>query len=543
MDNDGDDDVLSLQIAPSFKSRSSGRGSGSGGSSSKKAGSSRARPSPSLLPSTAAGTVAPEGAGGLPASSSSTNIRFQNDENEDEDEGNSSAVLFRKSNKAGKARSSGIGAASSSSSSSSRKIGQSSSNNRSKLNMSFGPDRSDAFDDTQNDENMEGPSSAVIRGTNNGRAATSKFKRAPGLAGARLASSSITTSADRNLSSSMSQASLSSAGPSYSKEDLAQLVAANTAAPSSSTINGASSNSNGYDSLTMSKFGRYSTDPNPDSSVIAETLLPSESAIASAKARRETARKSGVDGLAGNSDFVSLEVGHLSTNSKRESRLVREEDEIGEGEDDHAAYTGAEERVPLGRKGRQALEAQRRAELRGLIDGDADDADENGSGLLGGAPDEEEQEWELAQIRRGAAAQQQRSHTADAHAPYRAAAIPEPLPALPSLSSTAARLQAALADARLAKSDSDALLAQAERERMALDAQEAELRAEVDRVSSKYEWFIEFKDWVEEVASFLDEKVGILQIAAMKESEQRADLTVLCGPVSSRCSRKLRRTT
>ena len=456
-----DEEDLSLQITPSFKSRSKGKGRSSAATrtpiDSPAASGDESKP--------AAGTSAIQ-------------------EDDDLDEGNSSAILFRKSNKASKARSSGIGAASTSKKASSGQPGSTlgSSSSRSKLSLSFAPSGAEAGDEEDEDAN----SSSVVRGNGSSR----KLKRAPGFA----------PSADRNLSQSMSQASLSSSlahssAPSYSKDDLAQLMAAN--APASSAV-APSNGSSKYDSLTMSKFGHRPPEADDEA---AETLLPTESAIASAKARRETARKLGVDNMASNSaDFISLEVGMPT--SKRESRLVREEDEIGEGEDDHAQYTGADERVPLGKKGRQALEKRRKDELRGLIDdvmGEEED-------VLGADEDDEEaREWEMAQIRRGA----QRSTREDANekAPYRAAAIPE-VAALPSLLSVSNRLQTALSEARAAKVDSDTLLEQAERERSELDKQEQELRAEVERVNTKYEWFIEFKSWVEEVASFLDEKVS-----------------------------------
>ena len=82
---------------------------------------------------------------------------------------------------------------------------------------------------------------------------------------------------------------------------------------------------------------------------------------------------------------------------------------------------------------------------------------------------------------------------------------------LPSLSSVSARLQATLAEARSSKAEKDELLSAAEREASALTAQEAELRSEVERVTAKYEWFTEFKDWIEDVAQFLDAKFPELE--------------------------------
>lgn len=143
-------------------------------------------------------------------------------------------------------------------------------------------------------------------------------------------------------------------------------------------------------------------------------MLPTESAIAAAKARRETARRLGINSSMDNtasSDFISLEIGPVT--SKRESRLVREEDEIGEGEDDHAEFTGANERIPLGKKPKAALEKRRKEGILEAIDLMDED-------MLEGEEDEEARKWELAQIRRG---EQRRQKDEDLEKePYRAAA-------------------------------------------------------------------------------------------------------------------------
>lgn len=49
------------------------------------------------------------------------------------------------------------------------------------------------------------------------------------------------------------------------------------------------------------------------------------------------------------------------------------------------------------------------------------------------------------------------------------------------------------------------------REKASLDQQEKELRQEVERVNSKFEWYTETRGWVEDVASFLDEKYPLLE--------------------------------
>lgn len=167
----------------------------------------------------------------------------------------------------------------------------------------------------------------------------------------------------------------------------------------------AQSNSEYNDNVTS--LARYGVEDNDDFTMTAgrEKLLPTEDAIITAKVQRETARRLGIDNPSGaaskSDDYISLQVGMPT--SKRESRLVREEDELGEGEDDFSAFTGAKERIALGKKGRKEMERKRKEEMRALIEGGQDDDDVM---LLGGKNasvegDEEEREWEMAQIRRG----------------------------------------------------------------------------------------------------------------------------------------------
>jgi GC-rich sequence DNA-binding factor len=184
-----------------------------------------------------------------------------------------------------------------------------------------------------------------------------------------------------------------------------------------------------YDDTSLSRYGNTIEDDDFTISGSSSRPLPSENAIAAAKIRRETARRLGIDNqstdgqTAKEDDFISLQVGMPT--SKRESRLVREEDEIGEGEDDFSNFTGAEERIALGKKGRKDMERKRKEEMRALIEGGQED-DQDVLMLGGGGgkkvdqeEDEEEREWEMAQIRRG---EQRRGILADDDGePYRPA--------------------------------------------------------------------------------------------------------------------------
>lgn len=86
----------------------------------------------------------------------------------------------------------------------------------------------------------------------------------------------------------------------------------------------------------------------------------------------------------------------------------------------------------------------------------------------------------------------------------------------------AARLAASLTELQSTRSTADTLLAQLDNERMGINKQTEELRLEVDRVSSKFEWYASFKSWSEDIASFLEDKFPALEkIEADNLSVQR----------------------
>jgi GC-rich sequence DNA-binding factor len=136
------------------------------------------------------------------------------------------------------------------------------------------------------------------------------------------------------------------------------------------------------------------------------TSIPTTAAITEAKERRERMRAEG--GGTGTDSFISLEVGRVVKSG--ESRLVREEDELGDGDEgkfilidkgprlihddcpDAAEFTGALETVPLGRKANKLAADRMKAGMVEMIE-DAEGEE--------GESDEEAREWEEAQIRRG----------------------------------------------------------------------------------------------------------------------------------------------
>lgn len=101
-----------------------------------------------------------------------------------------------------------------------------------------------------------------------------------------------------------------------------------------------------------------------------ETLIPTESSIKAAKEKRDRLRKTGA-ATGGEEDFISLTVAKrddFAPGPHPESRLMREDDDLGEGDDDDAEYTGAQERIALSKKGRKEEAKQRKKGIAEMIE-------------------------------------------------------------------------------------------------------------------------------------------------------------------------------
>ncbi|KAG1906541.1 GCFC-domain-containing protein [Suillus fuscotomentosus] len=259
-----------------------------------------------------------------------------------------------------------------------------------------------------------------------------------------------------------------------------------------------------------------------------DTMIPSESSILSAKQRRERMRTHGTE-----DDFISLSVTKRDTvpqGPHPESRLMREEDELGEGDDEYAEYTSAQERIALGKKSKK-LEASKRKDAMQEMIADADEEDE------------ETMEWEKEQLRRGGPFQT--SHkVSPAKQVYKPAAIPTST-TIPSLGPAMDRLSQSLTAMTTSHTTNVKAAASFVDEREQLDVRESELREMIAKAEAKRSWFAAFKEWVENVATFLDEKfpklekledefVSILKersamIAQRRQADNQDDLSLIFG--------------
>ncbi|KAJ7159856.1 nineteen complex-related protein 2-domain-containing protein [Mycena crocata] len=311
-----------------------------------------------------------------------------------------------------------------------------------------------------------------------------------------------------NIPSNLDQASISPhRGPTYDQAYLNQLKASTPSSraplPSVDPYDADMSMDVGDMSADMSMQG-IETEDVFGASYQSATFIPSESSIKVAKERRERLRTTVASGA---DDFISLSVVKRPDESQGphpESRLMREEDELGEGDDEFAEYTSAQERIALGKKSRKVEASKRRDAMKEMIA----DAEET---------DEETDEWEQEQIRRGAQAPLESAPKVKET--YKPAPIP-PATALPSLGPAIARLTHQLTQLTASHAANTTALANAAKERVDVEDREREMRQMVERAEAKRAWFGQFKEWVEGVAGFLDEKYPLLE----KLEEEHASL-------------------
>lgn len=261
-----------------------------------------------------------------------------------------------------------------------------------------------------------------------------------------------------------------------------------------------------------------------------------------------------------------------------ESGLQREEDDLGDAEEEHAEFTGATERIPLGRAAEQRRKEQRRRHIRSLIEsagggGDADDDDDDDIAVVvrerappkpatpaattqtaaagpdyeedpllgaaaaplrhlepeaGDSEDEEERraqdEWERAQLSRmDMPGSRQRAEHRE-RSPHRTAPVPLTA-ALPTPTSCLSRLQTRLSALNESSATHEAKIAEAERALETIAADEALNKASVDDYETRAAWFTELDAFAETLAAFLDEKtpqLEALEEAALRLLEERA---------------------
>lgn len=269
--------------------------------------------------------------------------------------------------------------------------------------------------------------------------------------------------------------------------------------------------------------------------------IPSESVIRAAKEKRAKLRAAAVSTDASSDDYISLApFGRASVSMEMDdgphphSRLQREEDELGDGEEEFADYTGATERIPIGEKAEKEWKEQQRKQMEAAVRGDFDQ-----DALLPGNTvveemDEDEEEWERAQLRR---TQLFPSTSADAHSrepsPYRAAPIPSATP-LPSVSTCSTRLALTLRALEQSTAASAAVISSTSKELDGLEAAERENQLDVATMEAKASWFNELDEFVGSLARFIEEKMPQVEELEKEAVDLLARRTSMIGKKRAR---------
>ncbi|KAF6755800.1 nineteen complex-related protein 2-domain-containing protein [Ephemerocybe angulata] len=329
-----------------------------------------------------------------------------------------------------------------------------------------------------------------------------------------------------NVPLNLEQASISPSRPTYDQAYLNELKATT---PTSRPPQYASADAD----MSMDvEVSTRSVDVFEDADASGEAFIPSESSVKAVKEKRERLRKLKVSG---EEDFISLSVTRRSEDSgpHPESRLVREEDELGEGEDEFAEYTSAQDRIALGKKSRKKEASKRREAMEEMIN----DAEE---------VDEETMEWEQEQLRRGGHRTYEPSTSSKPKQTYK----PAPIPAqttIPTLQPAISRLTQQLAQLTASHATNSAALQTLAQEREEVEKREIEMRDLVIKAEAKRAWFGEFRDWLESVAGFLDEKYPLLEkleeeqlyllnerlemVTTRRRTDDEDDLSAFYGPL------------
>lgn len=290
------------------------------------------------------------------------------------------------------------------------------------------------------------------------------------------------------------------------------------------------------------------------------TRVAGPDTIAAAKKKRAEQRRAAVRALQGDEDedFIPLSAPRAASRAVTtaadadqgphpHSGLQREEDDLGSGEDEHAEFTGATERIPLGRDAERRRKQEQRRQMRSLIAEatGAPDEEEDIAIVVREPPrraaptapsgaatmtihepvpmetdtvlvrdedpeEREEQEaWERAQLRRMDMPGMRVEREERAPSPHRAAPVPLTAP-VPTPTSCLARLQAQITSLDARATEEQEHRDATQRALDALEHDEAALKRSVEAAEAKSAWFAELDAFVETFAAFLDVKMPLL---------------------------------
>ncbi|GES75458.1 GCFC-domain-containing protein [Rhizophagus clarus] len=223
--------------------------------------------------------------------------------------------------------------------------------------------------------------------------------------------------------------------------------------------------------------------------------IPSASAISAAKKEREMRRKKG---LSDASDYIPLseDTDVITTSGKKmESRLIREEDELGEADEELERYM--DEKLVIGKKAKKEQERLKKADIEEMIM-DVDFEDE----------DDEMLQWELEAMKAGGHIPKKYSQKAPVL--MKQTRIPIVVP-VPTLSEVQSHLESQLTDLQELYNNHQAELTQIQGILDSIASSNAQMDIEMQNTKKRYTYFQELKTFVENLVEFLDDKFPILE--------------------------------
>ena len=277
--------------------------------------------------------------------------------------------------------------------------------------------------------------------------------------------------------------------------------------------------------------------------------IPSQSFVLAAKEKRERLRTTG-PASSHAEDYISLSLTKHNDEylgPHPESRLMREDDDLGQGDDgviarinclsldltlappDFAEYTSAKTRIALGKKARKAEADKVREEMQDLIADAFVYIVPPPNSLLTFPPErmlmKRRRNGNMLNLSEAVCGQmtiyplplrhlstKQRQVRGSIVLDLRACSdqklVPPPTE-VPSLESSVTRISQTLASMTVSHAQNTASVSALSVENDQLDGRETELREIIARTEEKRRWFADFRDWLENVAIFLDEKVRL----------------------------------
>ncbi|KAI9828653.1 MAG: hypothetical protein M1832_001756 [Thelocarpon impressellum] len=268
--------------------------------------------------------------------------------------------------------------------------------------------------------------------------------------------------------------------PSYSRDYLNELKSSTPSTPNDLSALSIDESDADEDALdVLGKFGERSSD-------LGGAAIPSQSEIQEKKERRARLAKEGeyigLDGgdKGSSEDEEEDENGEIALRPRKkwtETRLVREDEDLGEGFDEFVE----DGRITLGKKAEKEQSRRRRMEMKEMI--------QEAEGSSGEESDDSEAErraaYDVAQTRAGTYNANQTSSSAQR--PSRPKTPPPKITPLPSLTTALERLQTALTGLEATKAQKVRRMEELARERAEIAAREVEIQKLLTEAGQNYE--------------------------------------------------------